>query len=80
MKITFDTKFNIGDTVYAPDHYYDFYANHTPYVVTDIILHVSDRNVRTLYCINQGEYSDHVTEEWLSHTYEECVQWCKEHN
>ena len=26
MKITLDTKFDIGDTVYAVDHYYDFYA------------------------------------------------------
>jgi hypothetical protein len=80
MKITLDTKFNIGDTVYAADHYYDYYASHTTYVISDIIINVSNRSIRTMYCVEQGERTDRFPEDWCFATYEECERWCKEHN
>lgn len=80
MKVTLDTKFNIGDTVYVVDHYYDYYASHTPYVITDIIIKIDDEDIRTMYCIQQGEDVDQVTEAWVFKTYEECAKWCEEHN
>ena len=80
MKLTVDTKFSIGDVVYVVDHYYDYYASHRPYVVTDIIINIDNRNTRVTYCVECGEHIDRFPEEWLFTTYEECARWCDEHN
>ena len=80
MKVNLETQFNIGDTVYAADHYYDYYASHTPYIITDIIININNRNIRTMYCVEQGEHQDRFPEEWLFATYEKCAKWCEEHN
>ena len=80
MKVSVDTKFNIGDVVYAVDHYYDYYASHMTYVITDIIVNISNQDIRIMYCVERGEHSDRFPEAWLFKTYEECEQWCKEHN
>lgn len=80
MKFTIGTKFNIGDVVYAADHYYDYYASHMPYVITNIIVNLGDRNIRIMYYVERGEHLDRFPEEWLFKTYEECEQWCREHN
>lgn len=80
MKITIDTKFSIGDIVYAADYYNEFYASRTPYVIRDIIINISNRDIRTMYCVTNGEYTDHFPEDWLFSTYEECTKWCTEHN
>ena len=80
MKITLDTKFNIGDVVYALEHYYNFYAIPTPYIISDIIVNVSNKDVRTMYCVEQGGFTDHFPEDWLFTSHEECQKWCKEHN
>ena len=80
MKFTIETQFNIGDTVYAADHYYDYYASHTPYVISDIIINVSKRNIRIMYCVEQGERTERFPEEWCFATYEECAKWCEENN
>lgn len=80
MKITINTKFDIGDVVYAADHYYDYYTSHTPYVVSDIIINVNDRDVRTMYCVEQNGIANRFPEDWLFATYEECTKWCDENN
>jgi hypothetical protein len=80
MKFTINTKFNIGDTVYAVDHYYDYYASHTPYIISDIIINIDRRDVRIMYCAKQREHTDRFPEEWCFATYEECAKWCEEHN
>ena len=80
MKFTIETRFNIGDVVYAVDHYYDYYASHTPYIITDIIININNRNIHTMYCVEQGEHTDKFPEEWIFNTYEECNKWCREHN
>lgn len=80
MKITIETRFDIGDTVYAVDHYYDYYASHTPYVVSDIIININNKDIRTMYCVEQGEHIDRFPEQWVFATYEECEKWCEEHN
>jgi hypothetical protein len=80
MKFTIDTKFNIGDKVYAADHYHDYYASHVPYVISDVIINIDNRDIRIMYCVELGEQTDRFPEEWLFATYEECAKWCEEHN
>lgn len=80
MKFTIETQFNIGDTVYAADHYYDYYASHTPYVITDIGVNIKNRSTHIMYYVKQGERTDRFPEGWLFKTYEECAKWCDEHN
>lgn len=80
MKFSIDTKFSIGDTVYAADHYYEYYTSHTPYIISDIIVNISSRDTRIMYCVERGEHADRFPEDWLFKTYEECDTWCREHN
>ena len=80
MKITLDTKFDIGDTVYAADHYDVFYANRKPYIISDIIININNRDIRTMYCVEQGNCTDRFPEHWLFNTYEGCTKWCEEQN
>jgi hypothetical protein len=80
MKINLETQFNIGDIVYAADHYYDFYATSKPYVISDIIINIDHRDVRTMYCVEQGDITDRFPEDWLFATYEECKRWCDKQN
>lgn len=80
MKFTIDTKFNIGDTVYAADHYNEFYAHHDPYIISDIIININNRDIRTMYCVEQGDRADRFPENWLFASYEECTKWCADNN
>lgn len=80
MKFNINTQFDIGDTVYAADHYHNYYASHTPYVITDIIVNIDNRDVRISYCVECGEHADRFPEEWCFATYEECARWCDDHN
>lgn len=80
MKFTIDTKFNIGDTIYVADHYYDYYASHMPYTITDIVVNINNRDIRTMYYVAQGEHTECLPENWCFGTYTECAKWCEEHN
>ena len=80
MKVTADTKFNIGDAVYAAEPYEVYWANKTPYIVIGITLHMNENVTRIVYTINQDYTITTVSEEFLFATYEECMKWCKEHN
>jgi hypothetical protein len=80
MTFNIETRFNIGDTVYAADHYYDFYAVKDPYIINDIIVNISNRGIRVMYCAEQNGRTTRFPAEWLFDTYEECTKWCKEHN
>ena len=80
MKLNIDTNFDIGDIVYAADHYYDYYANHRPYVVTDIVVNVNNDSTRTMCGVERDGVANRFPEEWLFRTYEECLQWCEAQN
>lgn len=81
MKITIDSKFNIGDTVYTPECYEIYWANPVPYIVTDIFVKVTrNKNICITYRLLQDELTDVVSENFLFATYEECKQWCNEQN
>jgi hypothetical protein len=82
MNITVDTKFNIGDMVYAADCYYDYYPRKIPYTIYNIWINVDAKQDRiiTKYGIKSNDDEDIVLEGWIFATYEECVQWCQKHN
>lgn len=80
MKITLETKFNIGDQVYLAETYREYWANSKSYTVVGIKYYINEHTSKTLYNIEQGELKDSVSETLLFATYDECVQWCKEHN
>lgn len=80
MKYTIETRFDVGDTVYIADLYYDYYASHTPYVVTGITANVRHNDISVAYYVESEGHTDHLPEAFLFNTYEECAKWCKEHN
>lgn len=80
MRVTVETKFNVGDIVYVADHYYDFYANHKPYIVSDVLIDINSKRTRIAYDVEQDGFIYRVPEEWTFSTYEECTKWCDEHN
>lgn len=80
MKVTADTKFNIGDAVYATEPYEVYWPNKTPYIVVGITVHMNENVTRIVYTINQDYIITTVSEEFLFATYEECMKWCKEYN
>ena len=80
MKIILDTRFDIGDVVYAVDHYYDYYASRTPYIISDIIININNKDIRTMFCVEREGVMDRFPEDWLFTSYEESQKWCEEHN
>lgn len=80
MTFNIETMFNIGDNVYAADHYYDYCAVKEPYIISDIIVNINSRGTRVMYCVEQNGRTDRFPEEWLFNTYEECTKWCNERN
>lgn len=81
MKLSVETKFNIGDTVYSPECYETYFANKKPYVVTDIFIKVTRANeIVITYRLLQDELTDVTSEHFLFATYDECKQWCHKQN
>lgn len=80
MKITFETKFNIGDQVYLAETYHEYWANSKPYTVVGISIHMNEHATKIIYRIEQDGLIDSVSENLLFATHEECVKWCEEHN
>ena len=80
MTIAIETKFNVGDAVYVADHYFDYYPVQTPYVINDILINISNRGTRIMYCVEHDDTTDRFPEDWLFSTYEECTKWCDEQN
>ena len=80
MKHMIETRFNVGDVIYIADHYYDYYASRTPYVVSGILIHINNKEARVLYDVKQGKLTDRFPEYLCFSTYEECAKWCERHN
>ena len=80
MKININTKYNIGDTVYVADHYYDFYPISTPGIIENILIDGDINKIRIDYIIQQDIFTVSVPEEWVFPSYAECTKWCEEHN
>ena len=80
MEIIIKTKYNTGDIVYIADHYYDFYANRKPYIITDVLIDINNRRTHIEYEVEQDNSIYRVPEAWTFDSYEECAKWCDEHN
>ena len=80
MDINIQTKYNIGDMVYVANHFYDYYPQKNPYVITDISIKINTQQIVTRYFIEQDGCIDSVPEEWIFATYAECTKWCEEQN
>jgi hypothetical protein len=80
METFIKTKFNIGDTVYIADHYYDFYANSAPCLITDVLIDINSRRTRISYEVEQADFTYRIPEEWAFASYEDCAQWCDARN
>lgn len=81
MDLNISTKYNIGDTVYIPDFYHSYWANPTPYIITDIFIQVArNHNITIRYRVMQAELTDLVFENFIFATYEECTKWCEKQN
>lgn len=80
MKKCIEIRFDIGDVVYIPYNHEEYIPNITPYVVYGIHTKSYADKTKILYEVKQCDRIDCVAEGWLCATYDECVQWCKEHN
>ena len=80
MKLSIETKFNIGDTVYIAECFEDWFAYKTPHIISDISISASSKAVHILYEVQQDGFTDRVPEDWLFSTNEECAKWCDERN
>ena len=80
MTINLNTKFNLGDQVYVAETYEDYWANSEPSIVTDVFIKINNSTTTVLYRLKQGEFFDVVSEYFIFATYDECKQWCEEHN
>lgn len=80
MKCVVNAKFNIGDQVYLAETYHEYWANSKPYLVTGILISITESEYKITYRIQQDLLTDVVSEHLIFATYEECAQWCKNHN
>jgi small-conductance mechanosensitive channel len=80
METLIKTQYNIGDTVYIADCYYDFYANQKPYIIKEILIDINSYSTSIQYEVEQEGYVYQIPESWVFATYEECIKWCEEHN
>ena len=80
MKLSIETKFNIGDTVYIAECYEDWKKKKKPFIISDILISANSQTTHVLYEVQQDELKSRVPEDWVFGTYEECIKWCDEHN
>lgn len=81
MNINVITKFNIGDTVYMKEHYYDHWYISKAHKVTEINVVIRQDKTNILYTVqSEHKITTHCPEDWLFVTSEEGAEWCKKHN
>ena len=80
MKLSIETKFNIGDTVYIAECYEDWFAYKESCIISDISISANSQTTHVLYEVQQDGFTDLVPEDWIFSTYDECKKWCDEHN
>ena len=78
MDINMQTRFNIGDPVWIPDIYYEWFPRKEVYYIEKINISVDLNQTRVSYVVqdirgNRHEYSSRV----CFASYEECKEWCE---
>lgn len=78
MKI--ETKYNIGDTVYVPEYYEEYFPS-KPLQIDSILVQAYPSKHIIKYILNGNRYEVEVSQEQnIFKTYNECNEWCNEHN
>ena len=72
MKVDVTTKFNLGDTVYYKDYYYDICAIQGPCIISEIHVIMQNNKSLIMYTIKDKNIDVSYPEHLLFHTYEEC--------
>lgn len=80
MKLSVETKFNIGDAIYIAECYEDWFAYKKPCVISDISISANSQTTHILYEVQQDNFAHRVPESLAFSTYEECAKWCDENN
>ena len=73
MKI--ETKYNIGDTIYIPEYYEEYFPS-KPLQIDSILI---TSNYIVKYILNSSGYMA-LEEQNIFKTYNECNEWCNKHN
>lgn len=81
MNIDIQIKFNIGDKVWVPGNYYNWYPIKKGYKVTNIEIQIDAKDQRVFYTVKNdiGEIQRYP-ERLCFDSYDECEQWCIEDN
>ena len=85
MNIVVNTKYNINDTVWFADYFYDtFFPCKYPAKISEINIDV-DENKQAVHYWTTVDYGNGTSlvrqsEDACFNTYEECTKWCDEQN
>ena len=75
------TKFNIGDTVWIPDLYYNWYPSKNEYKIINIKVQINSNDQRIFYTVKDIDgYTHEYPESMCFSSYDECKQWCDKSN
>lgn len=81
MDFNIRTRFNIGDKVWVPEHYYDWYPIKKGYEVTNIEIQIDSQTQKIFYTIkNDVREVQKYPERLCFNSYDECKQWCNKEN
>lgn len=85
MNIAINTKYDVGDTIWFADYFYDtFFPCKCPAKISEINIEIDERS-QIIYYWTTVDYGEGIVVEKFSeaacfHTYEECTKWCEEQN
>ncbi len=81
MDINIQTDFNIGDKVWIPDVYYEWYPIKNAYYITEVEVGICSQGKKVFYTIKneKGDVQEYPSRLCFN-SYDECKQWCDNKN
>lgn len=81
MDINIQTNFNIGDKVWVPELYYDWYPPQKQCEIICIQIIITSEGQTIFYTIKKcNGYTDKYPARMCFSSYDECKQWCDKEN
>ena len=81
MSINIQTKFNIGDKVWIPNHCHNWFPIREAYTVFNIEVSIDAQSQRVFYIIkNDNGNTERYPSRLCFKSYDECKQWCDKDN
>lgn len=81
MDISIQTNFSIGDEVWIPDVYEDWYPIKSVYYIDKIDVGISSKGKEVFYTVKDKQGKIHEYPDRLCFkSYDECKQWCDNKN